>query len=250
MKTAVVLGATSGIARALAGELAREGYGLILAGRDLEELEALAADLGVRYGAPARARAFDALDEKSHPAFVEECLEESVREFGGELEGVVLAYGYLGDQKRAEGDFEEARRIVETNFVSCVSVLHPFAAHMEQRGWGWLCVFSSVAGDRGRQSNYMYGAAKGGLSLFLQGLRNRLARSGVRVLTVKPGFVDTAMTFGKEGMMLVASPEAVARGVMKALKKGRDVVYVPGFWRWIMAGVRAVPERVFKKMSL
>ncbi|MDI3257118.1 MAG: SDR family oxidoreductase [Kyrpidia sp.] len=246
MKTAAVLGAASGIARSLAAELARDGYRLVLAGRDGEELTALAGDLRVRYGADVRVRGFDALDEASHRAFVEGCLQDA----GGELDGVVLAYGYLGDQRRAERDFAEARRIIETNFTSCVSVLHLFAEYFERRRRGWMCVFSSVAGDRGRQSNYVYGSAKGGLSIYLQGLRNRLAKSGVQVLTVKPGFVDTAMTFGKEGMVLVASPEAVARGVMRALKKGRDVVYVPGFWRWIMAGVRAVPERVFKKLSL
>ncbi|MBX6395068.1 MAG: SDR family oxidoreductase [Alicyclobacillaceae bacterium] len=246
MKTVVVLGAGSGIARALAAELAREGCRLVLAGRDPEELAALAGDLRVRFGAEARVVPFDALDVDGHESFFRDCLAAG----GGEVEGVVLAYGYLGDQKRAERDFAEARRIIETNYTSCVSILHIFAGYLEERRRGWICAFSSVAGDRGRQSNYVYGSAKGGLSLYLQGLRNRLAKSGVRVLTVKPGFVDTAMTFGKEGMVLVASPERVARDVMKALKGSRDVVYVPWFWRWIMAAVRAVPERLFKRLSL
>ena len=144
----------------------------------------------------------------------------------------------------------EARRILDTNFTGCVSALEILARRFEARRAGFIAALSSVAGDRGRQSNYLYGAAKGGLSTYLQGLRNRLHHSGVRVVTIKPGFVDTAMTYGRPGLFLVASPERVARAVYRALRGGQDVVYVPWFWRPVMFAMRGVPERLFKRLRL
>jgi len=129
-------------------------------------------------------------------------------------------------------------------------VLDPIADHLARVGRGFICAVSSVAGDRGRQSNYLYGSTKAALSTYLQGLRNRLARSGVRVVTVKPGFVDTAMTFGRPGMFLVASPQRVGRDVFRAVRRGRCEVYTPWFWRGIMAAIKAIPEPVFKRMKL
>lgn len=242
----LVLGATSAIARAAAAELARDGHALVLAARDAEEARAIAADLAVRFGVRARAVHLDALAFDTHAAFV----AEVVRAEGEALEGALLAVGYLGDQERAKTDFDEARRVLDVNFTACVSLLTPLAAHFEGRQGGFLCVVSSVAGDRGRQSNYVYGAAKGGLSIFLQGLRNRLHRAGVRVITVNPGFVDSRMTFGKPGTFLVAPPERVARGIRRALHDGADVVYVPGFWRPVMLAIRSIPEAIFKRMKL
>jgi short-subunit dehydrogenase len=244
--TVLVLGAASTIARAVAAEFARRGYDLLLAGRDADELERLAADVRVRHGIRARAIAFDALDFASHRAFVETCREAS----GDSLSGAVLCFGYLGDQARAETDPSEARRILDTNLVGAVSILGLLANHFEEKRSGFLCALSSVAGDRGRQSNYVYGSAKAGLTVFLQGLRNRLSRSGVRVITIKPGFVDTAMTFGRPGMFLVASPEAAARRIAAAVLGGADEVYVPGFWRPVMLLIRMIPERLFKRMRL
>jgi NAD(P)-dependent dehydrogenase (short-subunit alcohol dehydrogenase family) len=124
------------------------------------------------------------------------------------------------------------------------------ATHLEAQGSGFLAAISSVAGDRGRQSNYVYGSAKGALSLFVQGLRNRLAPAGVRVHTIKPGFVDTPMTFGLPGMFLVADPGEIGEHIAAAIERGADVVYVPGFWRWIMLVIRLIPERVFKRLKL
>jgi decaprenylphospho-beta-D-erythro-pentofuranosid-2-ulose 2-reductase len=241
----LVIGATSPIARAAAAQLARAGHALVLAARDGDEVRAIAADLRLRTGVAAEAVELDALDFDSHPALVGRILSSHP-----EMEGVLIAVGYLGDQERAKTDFAEARRIIDTSFTACVSLLTPLAEHFERRGGGWICVVSSVAGDRGRQSNYVYGAAKGGLSVYLQGLRNRLFHAGVRVVTVNPGFVDTRMTFGKPGTFLVAPPEAVARGIVRAVRGGRDVVYLPGFWRPVMFAIRSIPEALFKRLRL
>jgi short-subunit dehydrogenase len=168
----------------------------------------------------------------------------------GRIEGVVLAFGYLGDQGRAEREPEEARRIMEANYNGAVSILLVAANYLESEGAGWIVAFGSVAGDRGRQSNYIYGSAKAGLAVFLQGLRSRLYKSGVHVMTVKPGPVDTGMTFGMDRLPLLAQPDAVAKSVTRALNTNKDVVFVPGLWRLIMAVLRFVPERLFKKTAL
>ena len=217
-RTVLILGATSAIARAVASEFGRRGFDLLLAGRDTEELELLAADLRIRHGVGAAALPFEALAYETHARFLEECQAASA----GTIEGAVLCFGTLGDQASAQADFAHAREILETNFVA----------------------------DRGRQSNYIYGAAKAGLSAYLQGLRNRLFPAGVRVVTIKPGFVDTAMTFGRPGMFLVASPEAVARRIVGAITGREDVAYVPRFWRLVMILLRLVPEALFKRMRL
>ena len=245
-KTVLILGATSAIARAVASELARRGFDLLLAGRDVSELETMAGDLRIRYGGNVAARPFDALAFETHKPFFEDCLAASA----GTLQGVVLCFGYLGDQASAQTDFRQARKILDTNLVAAVSILNVIANDFEAKRRGFLCALSSVAGDRGRQSNYTYGAAKAGLTVYLQGLRNRLFHSGVRVVTIKPGFVDTAMTFGRPGMFLVASPQTAARRIVEAVLKGEDQAYVPRFWRPVMLLIRLMPERFFKRMKL
>lgn len=243
MSRVLILGATSGMARAVAAEFARRKRGLLLGARDVKEAETIASDLALRHGVPAAAFRIDALAFDTHAQVLKPYLDD-------QLEGAVVFFGYLGDQPTSQADFGEARRVLDTNLTACVSVCNLLASHFESRRAGFVCVVSSVAGDRGRQSNYTYGAAKAGLSAYLQGLRNRLFRSGVSVTTVKPGFVDTKMTYGKPGMFLVAKPEAVARGIVSAIAKKRDVVYLPWFWRWIMFIIRSVPEPVFKRMKL
>lgn len=246
MPQVLIVGATSTIAKALAAEFAVHGFDLILTGRDAEDVRAMAADLNLRHGIQSKAVVFDVLDDQEREKSVVACLE-----MGGEsLAGAVICLGYLGDQAGAQADLREVRRIIETNYTACVAVTDLIAAHFEEAKRGFICGISSVAGDRGRQSNYYYGSAKGAFSLYLQGLRNRLFRCGVSVTTVKPGFVDTQMTYGRPGMFLVASPEKVARAVFKAAVKGKDVVYVPGFWRWIMLLIRLVPEKAFKRLRL
>ena len=246
MPAVLILGASSAIARATAKKFAAHGNDLILAGRQREELEADAADLTLRYKIAARILVFDALDFESH----EPVLSRLLRESGDSLDGVVICIGYLGDQVKAQGDAAEARRILDTNLTGCISALEILAGYFEKRRRGFICALSSVAGDRGRQSNYLYGAAKAGLSAYLQGLRNRLYHSHVHVLTVKPGFVDTRMTFGHPKLFLVASPESAARSIYRAIVRRKNVVYVPWFWRWVMLLVRAAPERIFKRLKL
>lgn len=244
--TVVILGGTSAIGRALAYRYAKDDYAVVLACRDTEEGEIVAQDIRVRaqakvYNLPWDATAFD-----THEAFVSDCLER----ISGALAGVVVCAGYMDDQEVAQRDFTIARRTIDGTFTGVVSMLERFAAHMETRERGFIGVLSSVAGDRGRQSNYLYGAAKGGLSTYLQGLRNRLHHKGITVTTIKPGFMDTKMTWGKPGLFLVASPQAAAKAIHKAIEKGKNVVYIPFFWFGIMSIIKAIPEWQFKKMKM
>lgn len=241
----VVLGATSAIGRAVAAEMAPRTPRLVLAARDADEARAIAADLGVRHGTAVSVVPLEALEFASHAAAVEACVAAA----GPGALGVVLCLGYLGE-RGAGVDPAETMRIVQTNFTACVSLLEAFAARMETGDGGWICALASVAGDRGRQSNYLYGAAKGGLAVYLQGLRNRLHPAGIPVVTVKPGFVDTRMTYGRPGVFLAAAPETVARAVRRAVERRRHTVYVPFFWRPVMWMIRSLPETVFKRMKL
>jgi decaprenylphospho-beta-D-erythro-pentofuranosid-2-ulose 2-reductase len=246
-KSILILGATSSIARALAEELAKEGAHVHVAGRNLAEIERIANDLAVRYRHPSSAHAFQASDFKLHESLLAD-VESKNGKHG--LDGLVLAFGELGDQIEAQTEFEQAKSIIDSNYTGAVSILTHAANYFEKQGHGFIIGIASVAGDRGRQSNYIYGSAKGALALFLQGLRNRLSKSGVQVLTVKPGFVDTKMTYGRKGMFLVASPEFVAQAIVKALKANKNVVYVPWFWQWIMLIIKTIPESVFMKMKM
>jgi short-subunit dehydrogenase len=245
-KSVVVLGATSPIARATAQAFARAGWNVLLAGRDREEIETLAADLRVRGGGEVWTLDLDATDFASHAEFVERCCEI----VGDGLEGVLLCIGNMPPQAEAQRDWATARSTIETNYTAAVSLLERFAARMETRGRGWLCGVSSVAGDRGRMSNYIYGSAKAGFTEYLAGLRNRLWHAGVHVVTVKPGPVDTPMTFGMDKLPLLARPEAVGRAIYRGIMKKKNVVYAPGLWRWIMLMIRHVPEWQFKKMKM
>ena len=199
----------------------------------------------MRYRAVVAVVPLDVLDRTSHPAFAARVLREVPV-----IETLVVLAGYLGEPERTAIDPAEAAKILDTNFSGVVSVLTAFVPYFQEQRAGEIAIISSVAGDRGRQSNYVYGAAKAGLTVFAQGLRNRLYPDGVRVLTVKPGFVDTGMTYGMKGLFLVASPERVARSILRALRRRRNVVYVPWFWRWIMALIRAIPEPLFKRLKL
>ncbi len=241
----LILGAVSAIARSTASVLAAKGYSLYLAGRDMDELSRLAKDIEIRYGVKVKFGYFDGDAYDSHADFLKDVLGKM-----GELEGVLVAFGYLGDQQLAASDFAEGEKIIRRNFTGVCSILSHCANYLESRKKGFIIGITSVAGDRGRQSNYFYGAAKGGLSLYLQGLRNRLFPSGIRVITIKPGFVDTSMTFGMPGLFLVASPVYVGERIVKSLEKSKDIVYVPWFWQHIMWIIRMVPEPLFKRLKL
>ncbi|MBI3902767.1 MAG: SDR family oxidoreductase [Nitrosomonadales bacterium] len=240
----LILGATSAIARATAAAFAARGAALYLASRDLDELQRIASDLRIRYGVEVHYAAFDAEATETHAAFFQSVLANMP-----DLSGVVLAFGYLGDQQAAR-DFKVGAKVIASNFTGAASILSLCADHFEPLQRGFIIGISSVAGDRGRQSNYVYGAAKGALSLYLQGLRNRLYASGVRVITIKPGFVDTAMTYGLPGLFLVASPQDIGERIVRTLGKQADVVYLPWFWRYIMLIIKHVPEPIFKRMKL
>ncbi len=239
----LILGANSDIAKALARIMAQDGWNLYLASRRLEPLRRLADDLTLRYGITTRALYFDALDYKSHQSFYEN-LEPKP-------EGAVLSFGYLGCQKEAQEEFEQARKIIEINFLAAVSILEIIARDFERRQKGFIIGLSSVAGDRGRASNYIYGSSKAAFSAYLQGLRQRLYPSGVHVLTVKPGFVATKMTKDLDlPQALVATPERVAKEIYQALKTHKDLLYTPFYWRFIMGLIKAVPEKIFKRLKM
>lgn len=242
----LILGANSLIAQAAASHFAEAGHEIIFAGRKQDEPEKYANDFAIRYKCRTRAEYIDALDYPSHKKFVEEILAKTP-----ELEYILIVFGYLGTQDKAQTDFTEAHRIIDTNFTGVVSVCELFAAEFESLKKGNIAVISSVAGDRGRQSNYMYGSAKGGLTVYLSGLRNRLFKSGVNVLTIKPGFVNTPMTYGMPlPKPLVASPEKVGKDIYKAIIKRKSVIYTPFYWRWIMFVITSIPEFLFKKLKL
>ena len=242
-RTALIVGATSDIGRAIARRLAADGYALQLAGRDLARLEDEAADIRSRWGASVTTQHCDVLETDGGSALLEPL---------NPLPDVAICVvGLLGAQDRSERDGAAAERVMRTNYVGPALLLGALAERFTKRGSGILVGVSSVAGDRGRAANYVYGSAKAGFTAFLSGLRNRLARSGVHVLTVKPGFVRTRMTAGMDlPALLTATPDEVAAAVAGALRARRDVVYVRRIWRLIMLVVRAVPERVFKRMKM
>jgi hypothetical protein len=246
MQRVIIVGATSAIAHAAARLWAAQGAALFLVGRNAARLEANAADLRVRGAASVAVHAMDATADAAHATM----LAAALAALGG-IDIALVAHGTLPEQRECETDLARLRAEIETNGVSVCLLSQLFANHFAGQGAGTLAVIGSVAGDRGRQSNYAYGAAKGLVARFLEGLRNRLAKSGVQVLLVKPGFVDTPMTAGfeKKGL-LWAQPEAVAAGILRAIEAKRDVVYLPWFWRWIMLVIRHIPERIFKRLSL
>lgn len=241
----LIFGASSAIARHVA-RLYAKGHDFFLVSRNADRLNAVASDLTVLGASKVQSRALDLNDLGAHAGLIEDAFRS---QDGFDL--VLIAHGELGDAARARDNFAEANRILQTNFLSYVSLLTHLSGRMERFGRGTIAVISSVAGDRGRQSNYVYGAAKGGLNVFLSGLRNRLFANGVRVLTIKPGFVDTPMTkdFPKGGP-LWSSPETVAKAIVRAIDRDCDVVYVPGYWRLILLVICAIPERIFKRLKL
>jgi short-subunit dehydrogenase len=236
----LILGATSGIARATATEFARHGFELILAGRDAEELEFIAADTRIRGGGQVQVVAFDALDYDSHAAFWRDC---------GEVDGVICAIGLMPEQEAMERDFELCRAMIEVNYTACISILNLVANDFEARGRGFIALLSSVAGERGRRSNYLYGSAKSGISTYSEGLRSRLFAAGVSVTTVKPGPVDTGMTWGMDKLPLLVPPEKVASDIYRGARRKADVVFSPAPWRLIFGILRLLPGFVWKRMK-
>ncbi len=241
----IVLGATSAIAQTWMRLLAPEGASFFLVARNAARLESVANDLVTRGAATVYAEAMDLDPTEAHPAL----LQHAVNLLGG-LDCALIAHGVLGDQSAGEKDFSLAAACLQTNFISAASLVTWLANYFAAQYHGTIAVLSSVAGDRGRKSNYIYGSAKAGLNAFLDGVRNRVDRNGVQVLTIRPGFVATPMTAHLPQGPLFASPDAVARDILRAIRSRRDVLYTPWFWRWIMAIIRMVPEWKFKRMDL
>lgn len=246
MKHILIIGATSAIAQSAAHHFARDGAQLVITGRNTERLQILANDLKVQGARAVTTITADMTDFARH----EEWLKQAIDSVGGELDAVLIAHGSLSDQAACEKSFELTRRELDTNFLSVVSLVTFLANYFQQKQRGLIAVITSVAGDRGRQSNYIYGTAKGALGIFLQGLRNRLFKSGVGVLTIKPGFVDTPMTVALTKNLLFASAESVGLGIYNAMIKRKDQVYLPRFWRLIMCVIECIPEFLFKRLKL
>lgn len=243
--TVLALGATSAIAEATLRLLAERGARFYLVGRNQDKLHAVAADLHTRGASGVATHAMDLNDTAAHGAMLIAAAQSL-----GTIDLALLAHGVLGDQQEAEASYAAAEAVLRTNFLSAVSLITWLANYFETMKQGTLAVISSVAGDRGRKSNYVYGASKGALTIFVDGVRNRIDRAGVQVLTIKPGFVATPMTAHVAQGPLFAKPAQVARGIVKAIEKRRDVVYLPPYWRGIMLAVRMVPRRIFKKLNM
>ncbi|WP_299773740.1 SDR family oxidoreductase [uncultured Tateyamaria sp.] len=243
-KSLLLVGGTSDIGRAVAAAYAAMGWKITLAARDVESAERNAADIRTRTGAHEVAvRPLDILDAARFETFLDrlDALPDTV----------VCVVGMLGDQQRAQEDVEHATQVMRTNFEGPALLLEMVAARFAARGRGLIVGVSSVAGDRGRASNYVYGAGKAGFSAYLSGLRNRLAGTDVQVVTVKPGFVRTSMTAGMDlAGPLTAEPEAVAERITDLQTRPADVIYVLRVWRLIMFIIRSIPEAIFKKLKL
>ncbi|MET3106079.1 decaprenylphospho-beta-D-erythro-pentofuranosid-2-ulose 2-reductase [Oxalobacteraceae bacterium GrIS 2.11] len=245
MKKIVIIGANSAIAEASARIWAQRGDYVFLVARNPEKLEALAADLRVRGGPRVETCCMDVNDVAAHV----EMLDAAAQKLGG-IDTILIAHGTLSDQAACQQSVELTMKEINTNALSVIALLTVVANRFEQQKAGTIAVISSVAGDRGRQSNYVYGSAKAMVTAFTSGLRQRMLKSGVAVTTIKPGFVDTPMTASFKKGLLWAKPDYLAKCIVDACDNSRDVVYSPWFWYWIMAIIKTIPEFVFKKLSL
>ena len=243
MSYVLIVGAKSDIAKACARKYAKNGYGLYLAARNVEELSEFAQDVATRTQKDVKLLELDILDYKSHQAFYDSIEEKPL--------GVISAVGYLGEQEKAQSDFEEAQKIMDTNYTGVMNLFNIIANDFEKRRSGFIVGISSVAGDRGRKSNYIYGSAKAALTAYLSGLRNRLYDAQVHVLTVKPGLVATKMTEDMDlPEKLTAQPDGVASSIFNAQQKGKNILYAKWIWRWVMMVIKMIPEWKFKRMSI
>ncbi len=243
MSYILIIGAKSDIAKATAIEYAKHGYDLYLAVRNSDEIEGFANNIIVRTERTVKIVELDILDNKSHQSFYNTLSEKPL--------GVISVIGYLGEQEKAQSDFAEAQCIMDTNYSGVVSLLNIIANDFEHRRNGFIVGISSVAGDRGRKSNYIYGSAKAALTTYLSGLRNRLYDAKVHVMTVKPGFVATKMTEGMDlPEKLTAQPEEIAKDIYKAQQKNMNILYTRWIWKYIMLIIKMIPEWKFKGMSI
>ncbi|MBO9633773.1 MAG: SDR family oxidoreductase [Chitinophagaceae bacterium] len=243
MPTVLILGAASDMAVAIAKKYASKGFNVQLAARNPSRLQALQSDLNIRYNINCTLHEFDALNYESHQAFFDRLAPKP--------DQTICVFGYLGDNETARTNWSESAKIIHTNYTGAVSILNVVSNYYASQKSGIIVGISSVAGERGRQSNYLYGSAKAGFTAYLSGLRNRMFHENVHVASIQPGFVYTAMTANmKLPPLLTAKPEDVANTVFKAATKKKNTVYVKWFWRWIMLIIKSVPEFMFKKLKL
>ena len=245
MSNILILGATSAIAKHTTRLFAADEHSLYLVARNEDKLSAMKQDMLVRGATDVNYEMLDLADNKQHVDLIQRATDKM-----GSIDTVLIAYGTLAEQAESARSYENTLKELQINCLSVISLLTLLANQLEQQGSGSIAVISSPSGDRGRQSNYIYGTAKGALTIFLQGLRNRLSKTNVHVLTVKPGFVDTPMTKDFKKGFLWVNPEVISKGIYNALKKKREVVYLPFFWRYIMLVIKSIPEKLFKYLSL
>lgn len=245
MKKILIIGATSAIAEATCRLFSANNDQLYLLARDTQRLETIAKDLDIRGASAVEYKTLDVTDEAS----IEPALAEAISSMQG-IDVALIAHGSLPDQASCEKNYDTCLKELNINMISTIHILTELANTFENQGHGTIVAISSVAGDRGRQSNYVYGAAKGAVSIFMQGLRNRLSKSNVDVINIKPGFVDTPMTADFDKGALWAKPEDIAKGIIKAIEKRKNDVYLPSFWRLIMLIIKSIPEPIFKKLKL
>lgn len=243
MSYVLIIGAKSDIAKAVTREYAKNGYDLYLAGRNINELEAFQNDLKIRSNVKVELKEFDITDFNSHNEFFNQLNPKPL--------GTIVVSGYMAEQKECENDFTKTLNTINVNYTGAVSILNIVANQYEKDKNGFIVGVSSVAGDRGRKTNYIYGSSKAAFTAYLSGLRNRLYESNVKVLTVKPGFVNTKMTEDLDlSKKLTAQPEDVALDIFNAQQKGKDVLYTKSIWRLIMLIIKHIPEWKFKGMSI
>lgn len=245
MSNILILGATSAIAKHTTRLLAADEHSLYLVARNEKKLSKMQHDMLVRGAKEVNYECLDLSDDKQHQPLIQRATERM-----GNIDIVLIAYGTLSDQASSIKNYENTLKELQINCLSVISLLTIIANQMEQQGSGSIVVISSPSGDRGRQSNYIYGTAKGALTIFLQGLRNRLAKSKVHVLTIKPGFVNTPMTKDFKKGFLWVGPDVISKGIYRALKKKKEAVYLPFFWQYIMLVIKLIPEKIFKHLKL
>jgi decaprenylphospho-beta-D-erythro-pentofuranosid-2-ulose 2-reductase len=242
-KTVLILGGNSDVGKSLAKDFGRLGSNLILTSRKEGQLDSFKSDLEIRNEINCDVELLDVSDFKSHDSFY--------RNLKTKPDIVITCIGYLDNQEDSQNDFQESIMSIQTNFTGLVSILNIISNDFEKREKGVIVGISSVAGDRGRGSNYIYGSSKSGFTSYLSGLRNRLNKSSVKVITVKPGFIKTKMTSHLNlPKLLTASPDDISKDIINSIKKNKSIIYTKWFWKWIMTIINLIPERVFKSMNL
>jgi len=242
-KTVLILGGNSDVGKSLAKDFGKLGSNLILTSRKEGQLDSFKSDLEIRNEINCDVQLFDVLDFKSHDTFYKNLKTKP--------DIVITCIGYLDNQEKSQIDFQESLISIQTNFTGLVSTLNIVSNDFEKRGIGIIVGISSVAGDRGRGSNYIYGSSKSGFTSYLSGLRNRLNKSNVKVITVKPGFIKTKMTNHLDlPKILTATPDDISNDIINSIKKGKTIIYSKWFWKWIMLIIKLIPETIFKKLKL